>query len=184
MNDDVIIKNGGSRVEKENLIKYGEIISKCWKDESFKKRFIQTPEIILEEANIPIEEGITYEVIEAPKSVQYVILPCENLKDTVQSLVKKFLNNAATTQKIIAEGCEVRIIQNTEDVTYLILPASPKELSKMELKSATGGSDVVTFVNVVANDPAPVVVVDPIGPIVTISPGPVIVVGPGNIILI
>ena len=38
--------------DKKNLVKYGEIISKCWEDESYKKRFIEDPESVLTEAGL------------------------------------------------------------------------------------------------------------------------------------
>lgn len=130
-------------VDKNYAVKYGEIISKCWKDETYKKRFIQDPESILEEAGIPLEEGINYKVIEAPKMVQYIVLPREELQAAVQVLAKRFLNKADETDKIVPPGVEVRIIQNTEDTDYLILPASPKTLTAAELSNVAGGASAV-----------------------------------------
>lgn len=130
-------------VDKNYAVKYGEIISKCWKDEAYKKRFIQDPESVLEEAGIPLEEGIEYKVIEAPKMVQYIVLPREEVRAAVQVLAKRFLNKADETDKIVPPGVEVRIVQNTEDTDYLILPASPKTLTAAELSGITGGGSAV-----------------------------------------
>ena len=54
------------------------------------------------------------------------------------------------------EGFEYRIIQNTEDVHYLILPASPKTLTAAELAQISGADSVATSTNVVAQTQATV----------------------------
>ena len=56
--------------KQQNLVKYGEIISKCWEDDAYKKRFIEDPEGVLTEAGFAVEEGVTYKVIEQPKMVR------------------------------------------------------------------------------------------------------------------
>lgn len=126
--------------KKQNLVKYGEVISKCWEDEAYRKRFIEDPETVLSEAGFVVEEGVTYKVIEQPKMVKYIVLPCEGAKDAVQAVTRGLLAAAEAKNDLIPEGAEARIIQNTEDIRYLILPASPKTLSKQELSMAAGGN--------------------------------------------
>ena len=139
--------------KKQNLVKYGEIISKCWEDDAYKKRFIEDPESVLTEAGFAIEEGVTYKVIEQPKMVRYVVIPYEGAQDAVQTFTKYLLNAAEKKDVIIPEGAEARIIQNTEDVRYMILPASPKSLSKAELAMAAGGdAAAVNVVTAVVSD--------------------------------
>ena len=75
--------------KKQNLMKYGEIISKCWEDEAYKKRFIEDPESVMAEAGMDIEEGVTYKVIKQPKLVRYIVIPHENVKEPAQSGGKK-----------------------------------------------------------------------------------------------
>ena len=48
---------------KEDALKYGEIIAKCWEDEEFKQSFLSAPETILEQYGIELKEGIDYKVI-------------------------------------------------------------------------------------------------------------------------
>ena len=125
--------------KKQNLVKYGEVVSKCWEDEAYKKRFLEDPEGVLTEAGFVVDEGVTYKVIEQPKMVKYVVLPHTDTKEAVQSVTKAFLNKVEQSDAVIPDGAEVRIIQNTDDVRYMILPASPKTLSKQELAMAAGG---------------------------------------------
>ena len=66
---------------KENAIKYGEIISKCWEDEVYREEFIRDPESVMLEKGIELEEGITYKVIQAPKLVEYFVLPYDNVME-------------------------------------------------------------------------------------------------------
>ena len=144
---------------KENAIKYGEIISKCWEDEVYREEFIRDPESVMMEKGIELEEGITYKVIQAPKLVEYFVLPYDNVREPIQNFAKFLLNKAEQSDKIVPEGFEYRIIQNTEDVHYLILPASPKTLTAAELAQISGADSAVTATNVVAQAEAAVQVV-------------------------
>ena len=134
--------------KKQNLVKYGEVVAKCWEDEAYKKRFLEDPEGVLTEAGFVVDEGVTYKVIEQPKLVKYLVLPHTDTKEAVQIVTKAFLNKVEKNDIIIPAGAEVRIIQNTDDVRYIILPASPKSLSKQELAMAAGGDSAVTETNV------------------------------------
>ena len=144
---------------KENAIKYGEIISKCWEDEVYREEFIRDPESVVLEKGIELEEGITYKVIQAPKLVEYFVLPYDNVREPIQNFAKFLLNKAEQSDKIVPDGFEYRIIQNTEDVHYLILPASPKTLTAAELAQISGADSAVTATNVVAQAEAAVQVV-------------------------
>ena len=59
------------------------------------------------------------------------------------------MNASENKDVIIPEGAEIRIIQNTEDTRYLILPVSPKSLTEAELKMVAGGDSVKNATNVV-----------------------------------
>ena len=145
--------------KKQNLVKDGEVVAKCWEDEAYKKRFLEDPEGVLVEAGFVVEEGVTYKVIEQPKLVKYVVLPHADAKEAVQLISKGFLNKVEKSDVVIPEGAEVRIIQNTDDVRYMILPASPKSLSAAELKMVAGGDSVEIVAEVVVHGVAAVEVV-------------------------
>ena len=146
--------------KKQNLVKYGEVVAKCWEDEAYKKRFLEDPEGVLAEAGFVVDEGVTYKVVEQPKLVKYLVLPHEDAKEAVQALAKGFLNQVERKDTIIPEGAEVRIIQNTDDIRYVILPASPKSLTQAELAMAAGGDSVKVNTDVVLNAEAAVNVVE------------------------
>ena len=153
--------------KKQNLVKFGEVVAKCWEDEAYRKRFLEDPEGVLTEAGFVVDEGVTYKVIEQPKMVKYVVLPDTETKEAVQAITKAFLNKVEQSDAVIPEGAEVRIIQNTDDVRYMILPASPKSLSKQELSMAAGGNDVA-LVHTETNLETAAVIVGP-------GPGPIAV---------
>ena len=146
--------------KKQNAVIYGEVVAKCWEDEAYKKRFIEDPESVLAEAGFAVEEGVNYKVIEQPKLVKYLVLPHEDAKEAVQALAKSFLNQVERKDAIIPEGAEVRIIQNTDDTRYMILPASPKSLTQAELAMAAGGDSAKVNTDVVLNAEAAVNVVE------------------------
>lgn len=125
--------------KKQNAVKYGEVIAKCWEDEAYKKRFLEDPEGVLSEAGFALDEGVTYKAIEQPKLVKYIVLPHEDAKEAVQAIAKGFLNQVERKDVVIPDGAEVRIIQNTDDTRYMVLPASPKALTEAELSMAAGG---------------------------------------------
>ena len=125
--------------EKNNAVIYGEIVSKCWNDENFKKKFVADPESVLADAGFKLEEGVTYKVIDAPKGVRYVVIPCEGAKEVVQKISAGLLSRVESDEVIVPEGIEIRLVQNTDDTRYLILPASPKTLTAAELKAISGG---------------------------------------------
>lgn len=124
--------------KKEMRLKYGEIVSKCWEDEAFKKSFIDDPEAIFKEYGIEVPEGIEYKVIVSPKDIEYIIIPAKEVKEAAQGLAKFFLQAAEASDTILPEGKEIRILQNTENVCYVILPASPKTLTAAELARISG----------------------------------------------
>ena len=167
--------------KNQDLMKYGEVISKCWEDEAYKKRFIEDPESVMAEAGITVEEGVTYKVIEQPKMVKYIVLPHENAKEGVQAVAKSLLALAEAKNVIIPEGAEARIIQNTDDTRYLILPVSPKTLTKTELSMAAGGdAAAVTVVGPVVQEATVAIVAEGgVMEVGTVSPSTVTaVVGP------
>lgn len=126
------------KMGKENYLKYGEIVSKCWEDEEFKKKFIADPEAVFKEYGMDIPEGIEYRVIECPKDIDYVILPATNVKESVQEVAKLLLQLAEKSDVLIPEGTEIRVLQNPEYVSYVVLPASPKTLTEAELSRISG----------------------------------------------
>ena len=135
--------------EKNNAVIYGEVIAKCWDNEDFKKKFVADPEGVLADAGFKLEEGVTYKVIEAPKLVNYIVIPYEGAKEAVQKISAELLNRVENDEVVVPEGVEVRIVQNTDDVRNLILPASPKTLTAAELKAISGGDSVATYSDVV-----------------------------------
>ena len=144
----IFIERGVNMTAKEDALKYGEIVAKCWENEEFKQSFLSDPETILEQYGIELKEGIDYKVIESPKLVEYIVLPHDGTKEALVELSKKMLQQAENKQSIIPEGTEVRIIQNTEDTNYLILPPSPKTLTSAELALVSGGDSLYANVDV------------------------------------
>jgi len=69
--------------EKERTV-LALIIARSWKDESYKKRFISEPSVVLKEEGVSVPEGIDLKVIEDGRELQsalnvgktqYIILP-------------------------------------------------------------------------------------------------------------
>ena len=95
---------------KENAIKYGEIISKCWEDEVYREEFIRDPESVMLEKGIELEEGITYKVIQAPKLVEYFVLPYDNVREPIQNFAKFLLNKKAAATSCGSQSLDTIIV--------------------------------------------------------------------------
>ena len=99
------------------------------------------------------------------------------MKEPIQAMTKGLLAKAEQGDEIIPKDVEVRIVQNTDDIRYLILPPSPKTLSKADLGAVAGGDSglpaaVCPGVTVVTYEPTGIVVYDPT-PTAVVMPGTV-----------
>lgn len=55
--------------------RFGEIISKCWQDAAFKKRFLTEPKAVLAEFGMDLPAGLEVKVVENSDKVMYLTLP-------------------------------------------------------------------------------------------------------------
>lgn len=55
--------------------RFGEIISKCWYDADFKKRFLAEPKKVLAEFGMDLPSGLDVKVVENTDKVMYLTLP-------------------------------------------------------------------------------------------------------------
>ena len=119
--------------DKNLQVLYGELISRCWEDDEFKKRFIENTAEVLKEAGIPIKEGVDYTVVEAEAEDRYIILPATQVAETVRELSKLLLSVSEQTDIIVPEGSKIVILQNTEKVNYIVLKKAPQVISEVNL---------------------------------------------------
>ena len=125
--------------DKNLQVLYGELISRCWEDDEFKKRFIENTAEVLTEVGIPIKEGVDYTVVEAEAEDRYIILPATQVAETVRELSKLLLSVSEQTDIIVPEGSKIVILQNTEKVNYIVLKKAPQVISEVELDMVVGG---------------------------------------------
>lgn len=125
---------------KELQMLYGELIAKCWDDEAFKTRFVQEPEAVLREYGLPVQDGVEYVVVEAPKGVRYAVIPYDPPAELVKGLAKELLSGVENGRKtLLPEGMELRVLQNTETTRYVVLHEKPDTLTKAQLDMKVGG---------------------------------------------
>jgi hypothetical protein len=55
--------------------KFGDIVSKCWNDEAFKKRFMSDPKSVLAEHGMAVPEGLNVKVVENTDDLMHITLP-------------------------------------------------------------------------------------------------------------
>ncbi|WP_019679588.1 hypothetical protein [Ruminococcus flavefaciens] len=124
---------------KEFQLRYGEIVTNCWENEDYKKSFIENPDKYLTEIGIDIPDGVHYKVIVAKPNENYIILPYEGIKEAVEMLSKNLLMVSENNQVIVPMGQELRIVQNSENTRYVLLPPSPKSIIEANLELLNTG---------------------------------------------
>lgn len=140
---------------KEFRMKYATIIARCWQDEEWKKQFIENPKKILAEEEIAFDEKKNYKVIQADKFSTYIVLPYEEGQEALQIFYKELNSLFGKSQQIIKPGCELRVVQNTPDTNYLVIPYQPDlytEDEKMVLSKADGVCHVESDVEAIAEE--------------------------------
>jgi Nitrile hydratase, alpha chain len=55
--------------------RFGEIISKCWGDAAFKKRFLSEPAKVLAEFGMDVPDGLNVKVVENTGDTMFLTLP-------------------------------------------------------------------------------------------------------------
>ena len=125
--------------DKDLNVIYGELISRCWEDEDFKKRFINETAEVLKEAGLPVEENVEYKVIEAEANENYVVLPDKNVAETVREITKLLLSVSERSDIIVPEGSKIVVLQNTGNLHYIVLKKAPEVLTEVELDMVAGG---------------------------------------------
>lgn len=142
---------------REFRMKYQSIVARCWQDRDFKKRFIENPAQILADEGIEIDEKKNYKIIEADKFSTYVVLPHEDGQEALQILYKDLNSLFRNSKQIIKAGCEIRLIQNTSDTDYLVIPFPPAlytENEKIQLSKSDGSAAVESDVVAIAEEAA------------------------------
>jgi len=141
-------------MNREEKISYGKIVSKCWAEEDFKKRFMENPVEVLKEFSIEPEDGVEYQVIDAEVMVQYIVLPHEDSLEGVQQFSKLLLQKSETSNTIIPEGAQVRLVQDTATKRYLVIPFNPQLLTEVEFGKQLVADSVTTYQDVAAQTTA------------------------------
>ena len=132
-------RKGDNMTDKDLNVVYGELISRCWEDEDFKKRFINETAEVLKEAGLPVEENVEYKVIEAEANENYVVLPDKNVAETVREITKLLLSVSERSDIIVPEGSKIVVLQNTGNLYYIVLKKAPEVLTEVELDMVAGG---------------------------------------------
>ena len=132
-------RKGDNMTDKDLNVVYGELISRCWEDEDFKKRFINETAEVLKEAGLPVEENVEYKVIEAEVNENYVFFPYKNVAETVKYLTKLLLSVSERSDIIVPEGSKIVVLQNTGNLHYIVLKKAPEVLTEVELDMVAGG---------------------------------------------
>ena len=110
--------------------KYRTIVAmltvQAWRDPAFKARLVHQPKEVLAEQGVKVPDGLTISVVEDTTRVKYVNLTRElDVQDKTTGI-------AALMERLlpIPAGHEVRFVQSTDQVRYIVLPVAPPNLNR------------------------------------------------------
>ena len=93
---------------------YAMMVARIWKDPNYRQQFLADPKTALSREGIKITNGAKLEVVEDTAAVKYVVLSSDS--DPQQQLA---------AQLPLPEGRELRLVQNTDQLRYVVIPAAP-----------------------------------------------------------
>ena len=119
------------------------VISRMWTDAALKKKFLADPNGVLKEEGLDVPAGITIKALENTDNVRYIgFTPDTDVNKNAEKVIQLFHRLIP-----IPVGKELRLVQNSADTRYIIIPSLPKgvspgKLSSTELMQMANGSGV------------------------------------------
>jgi len=116
----------GSHEESDkNLTIMAMVIARAWKDPSFRAELIAHPERIIKEEGYEFPPGVKFVVLENTANVRY--LPLKRNLDLERDMnqMRFILGHLLPIQV----NHEVRLVQSTDKVRYLVLPMVPASIN-------------------------------------------------------
>ncbi len=101
------------------------IVARSWKEESYRKRFVSDPAAVLGEEGVTVPKGIDLKVLEDGPGVKYVNLTRGANDSKLTGDAGKLLEMLLP----IPDGHELRFVQSTDNVRYIVLPLVPKHVN-------------------------------------------------------
>lgn len=90
-------------------------VSRVWKDPEYKQRFINDPKRVLSDEGVNFADNVTVRVVEETPTIKYVDLA--RAADGPEAALRQFLP--------IRDGEELRVVQGSDNLNYVVLPAAP-----------------------------------------------------------
>jgi hypothetical protein len=63
--------------QEEQSKKIGQLIAKCWSDESFKQKLLADPAATLKAENVKLPAGLSLKAVENTDKVFYLVIPAK-----------------------------------------------------------------------------------------------------------
>ena len=151
-------------------VNFEQLLERAQSDATFKQELLHNPKAVLTKelgANIP--ENVEFKVLEETESTHYVVIPKTvdtdiategEAEDPIAQLIARASQDAALKQELLnspktviqrelgislPEGSEVKVVEETDNNAYIVLPLIPvdfldnEELSEEQLEAVAGG---------------------------------------------
>jgi hypothetical protein len=133
----------------KNRVVLAEAVARAWQDDDFRKKLLAEPTKTLVEAGMELDKGVKLEAHENTENVTYVVLLPGGKLDHKDELV------SALEEALPLDGHEIRLVQNTDTLGHVVIPARPSEFEEGEMDAAEvaqmAGGVGVSYHDVAAN---------------------------------
>jgi nitrile hydratase len=124
------------------------LIARAWRDPEYLQRLRTEPKAVLSEEGVELPDGVDVTVLEDTDTVKYVGIS----RDTQEADPNKYAKLLEALLPIAA-GHEVRLVQSTDDMRYIVLPAlpagtDPSSMSEPDLMRLAADDSTATSTNV------------------------------------
>jgi hypothetical protein len=117
------------------------LIARAWQDDEFKATLLEDPKRELEAAGVDdIPPDVEVIALENAVDVKYLVMPDAELLPTYEPMILELVRASLP----LPSGTQLRFVQNTSTIRYLIIPTLPAgapaglEASHVELLAAAG----------------------------------------------
>jgi hypothetical protein len=68
---------------------FGQIVAKCWSDDTYRERFRKDPAQVFRENNVPVPDGATIKVVENTPNEVFLVLPKQPTEELSDEMLEK-----------------------------------------------------------------------------------------------
>ena len=93
---------------EQQISSWGQVVTKAWQDDGFKKRFLANPSAVLKEHGLEVPPGVELRVVENTDRIQYLTLPAQPRDGELSDAELEGAAGGATISRVLRSLSEMR----------------------------------------------------------------------------